>query len=425
VEQVFFPLDEKMELQPGSLTPLQQSHLAHFATVVSFERAAKFLMQHHGVCVSASTSRRQTEALGACAEVVQNKEAKAVLQQGNFSSEKDVIAEKIGKKVISSDGSYISLRGKVYAEVKTAVIGEVHENKRHIKQRPDQEVRMTNITYFSRMVPSETFTELAAGEVARRGFFQSKQVGAVSDGAEWIQRFIDAYRADTVRILDFYHAAEYVSTIAELVRDAGTTLPESWLAEQLHELKHQGPKKVLEEVHHLLKDHSHIEELAKSVNYLQKREKMMHYPLFQQQGWPIGSGSVESANTCVVQWRLKGPGMHWEPRNVNPMLALRTGECNDQWNETRSQAFRQRLETRLSSRFTRQEERSNELKQKVNEGILHLLFLFSLSKTKTSEIPVSSSQADLAPPSPCISEAKSTCRPAPSHPWRRYPCAKK
>ena len=301
----------------------------------------------------------------------------------------------------------------------------MHENKRRIKRCPDQEVKMTNITYFSRMVPSETFTELAAGEVARRGFFQSKQVGAVSDGAEWIQHFIDAYRADTVRILDFYHAAEYVSTIAELVRDAGTTLPESWLAEQLHELKHQGPKKVLEEVHHLLKDHPHIEEIAKSVNYLQKREKMMHYPLFQQQGWPIGSGSVESANTCVVQSRLKGSGMHWEPRNVNPMLALRTGECNDRWNETRNQAFRQRLLTQKASRFARQKKRYDELKQKVEKSILHLLFLSSLCKPKIIEATVIPCQEEIAPPSPCISEAKSTCRPAPSHPWRRYPRAKK
>jgi len=30
----FFPLDEKLELQPGSLTPRQLSHLAHFASVV-------------------------------------------------------------------------------------------------------------------------------------------------------------------------------------------------------------------------------------------------------------------------------------------------------------------------------------------------------------------------------------------------------
>jgi len=50
---------------------------------------------------------------------------------------------------------YISLRGKVYAEVRQQDIGEVHENKRRIKRRPIKEVRMTNITYFSRMVSSE------------------------------------------------------------------------------------------------------------------------------------------------------------------------------------------------------------------------------------------------------------------------------
>jgi hypothetical protein len=425
VEQVFFPLDEKLELQPGSLTPLQMSHLTHFATVVSFERAAKFLMQHHGVSVSASTSRRQTEALGVSAEAVQDEQAESVLMQSSCVSEKGSSREKTMKQVISSDGSYISLRGKVYAEVKTAVIGEVHENKRRLTYRPEQEVKVTNITYFSRMAHSERFTELATGEIDRRGFFQSKLVCAVSDGAEWIQHCIDAHRPDAVRILDFYHAAEYISDIAELVRNAGTALPESWLAEQLHELKHQGPKKVLEEVHRLLKDHTHIDELKKSVNYLQKREKMMQYPLFQQQGWPIGSGSVESANTCVVQSRLKGPGMHWEPRNVNPMLVLRTGECNDRWNETRNQAFRRRLKTRLSSRFAHQEERYNELKQKVEKSILHLLFLSSLYKPKITKIPVSSTQSDLDPISPYISKAKNTCRPAQSHPWRRYPCAKK
>lgn len=31
---------------------------------------------------------------------------------------------------------------------------------------------------------------------------------AVTDGAEWIQKFIDHHRFDAVRILDFPHAAE-------------------------------------------------------------------------------------------------------------------------------------------------------------------------------------------------------------------------
>ncbi len=363
--------------------------------------------------------------MGASAEAVQNEQASDREKQEKSSSGKEALTAKNMKQVVSSDGSYISLRGKVFAEVKTAVVGEVQENTKRSSQRPEQEVKMTNITYFSRMTDAQTFTELASGEIARRGFLQAKQVGAVSDGAEWIQHFFDAYREDAVRILDFYHARQYISDIATCIRDAGTVLPGSWLDDQLHELKHFGPKKVLEEINCLLRDHPYIEELKQAAHYLQKREKMMQYPLFRDKGWPIGSGSVESANTHVVQSRMDGPGMHWEPRNVNPMLALRTGECNDRWDETRKQAFRHRLQTRLSTRLSRQQKRYEQLRQKVEKDILRLIFLGSLYKPKTASIPSIPCNSESVPLSTYIPETKNTCLPAPSHPWRRYSLAKK
>src|SRR5262249_30749213 len=75
----FFPLDEKLQLQPSSLTPLQLDHLVNFSTFQSFEKATRMLLQHHGVQASASTTRRQTEDIGVSAELVQNEEAKAKL----------------------------------------------------------------------------------------------------------------------------------------------------------------------------------------------------------------------------------------------------------------------------------------------------------------------------------------------------------
>ena len=39
------------------------------------------------------------------------------------------------------------------------------------------------------------------------------------------------------------------------------------------------------------------------VNYLHKRKPLMDYPSYQQQGWPIGSGSVERSHKFVVQAR--------------------------------------------------------------------------------------------------------------------------
>src|SRR4029434_215935 len=62
------------------------------------------------------------------------------------------------------------------------------------------------------------------------------------------------------------------------------------------------------------------------------------YGVFQAEGWPIGSGMVESANKVVVEARLKGAGMHWSRASVNPLLALRNAVCNARWAETWQQS---------------------------------------------------------------------------------------
>jgi len=95
------------------------------------------LHQHHGVQVSASTSRRQTEALGACAEAVQNEQARATVVQKDTPPKREAASKEAVKQVMSSDGSYISLRGKVWAEVKTVLIGEGQENTCPAKARPE------------------------------------------------------------------------------------------------------------------------------------------------------------------------------------------------------------------------------------------------------------------------------------------------
>jgi hypothetical protein len=74
-------------------------------------------------------------------------------------------------------------------------------------------------------------------------------------------------------------------------------------------------------------------ELGEALTYLEKRMAMMNYPEYQRQGWPIGSGSVESGNKVVVEARLKGPGMHWAPSHVNLLLSLRNAICSDRWEE--------------------------------------------------------------------------------------------
>ena len=73
--------------------------------------------------------------------------------------------------------------------------------------------------------------------------------------------------------------------------------------------------------------------ITRSLEYLEKRQAQLQYAAFAAQGYPRGSGSVESANKLVVEARLKGAGMRWARPHVNPVVALRTVACSDRWAE--------------------------------------------------------------------------------------------
>jgi hypothetical protein len=58
----------------------------------------------------------------------------------------------------------------------------------------------------SRMSDAETFADLAEVEMRRRGVSRAQEICAVTDGADWLQGFLDLHCPDAVRILDFPHA---------------------------------------------------------------------------------------------------------------------------------------------------------------------------------------------------------------------------
>jgi hypothetical protein len=219
-----------------------------------------------------------------------------------------------------------------WAEVKTLALGVIGEPVSQEKQgewvAPTRE-----LSYFSRLADADTFGRLALVETQRRGTESAGEVAAVTDGAEWVQGLIDWHRPDAVRVLDFPHAAQRLAPIAQAVWGAHSEAATQWVAAQTTRLKEQGPADLLTAIAALVEAHPEAEGLAEHVGYLQKRAAQMQYPAYRALGLPIGSGPVESANKLVVEARLKGAGMHWERRHVDPMLALRNAVCNDRWAE--------------------------------------------------------------------------------------------
>jgi hypothetical protein len=189
------------------------------------------------------------------------------------------------------------------------------------------------LSYFSRKVSAQEFQRLALVEIQRRKVEKAGAVTAVMDGADWEQGFVDFHCPHAIRILDFAHAAQHLNEIGECLHGEHTPESQTGLKEHAHRLKHDGPDALLQELEELQKQSPQSEVLASNLAYLKKRKQQIQYPTFQAQGWPIGSGIVESGNKLVVQARLKGAGMHWAEANVNPMLALRNILCSGRWRE--------------------------------------------------------------------------------------------
>jgi hypothetical protein len=73
-----------------------------------------------------------------------------------------------------------------------------------------------------------------------------------------------------------------------------------------HVLKQRGPRPLLRMSKRLPTELTERAGVREHLGYLCKREGLMQYPQFQHQGWPIGSGMVESANKLVVEARRVG-----------------------------------------------------------------------------------------------------------------------
>jgi hypothetical protein len=395
----FSPLDEALALLPGSLTPCQQDHLVHLASWMPFAQATKMLERLLGVQVSEPTVRRHTEEAGARLEAVQTAQA--------YSSEPEApLKQRATRHVISADGSYVPLLDGEWAEVRTVAIGEVHEEER---ADGGSEVHVRQLSYFSRLTDAATFADLAEVELRRRGVRQAKAVCAVTDGADWLQGFIDLHCPEAVRILDFPHAAEHISLLLQAIQQAGVNVPSDLLGRVLHQLKHRGPRLLLRLLERLPSQVVEREGVREQMGYLCKRAPLMQYPAYRQQSWPIGSGMVESANKVVVQARLKGAGMHWHRRHINPLLALRNAVCNERWEEAWQAIVTERQHRQ---QVHRHQQATRRWQQMMASLLLLLLQVHPLSPKPAPKLLLPTTPAATLP---------GTSRPSAHHPWKRLP----
>ena len=162
---------------------------------------------------------------------------------------------------------------------------------------------------------------------AQVGMDQAQRWVGVSDGGAGIEDWLRANfpRVEAV-ILDFYHAAEYLSEWAKVWHPDDESHAGRVAAEWCHRLKHEGGEVVLAELRGIdVSSRSGAVREAHRVVlvYFGNQVHRMDYPSYRAKGWLIGSGPVESACKQVVGQRLKGSGMRWGEGGADAVGHLR------------------------------------------------------------------------------------------------------
>ena len=254
------------------------------------------------------------------------------------------------------------------------------------------------------------------------GLLDAELVLSPNDGADWIQGNLDLLVPEAVRILDEPHAAEHLATIAALVCSEETAAAKRWTTTQRQRLKAEPPAGVLAELARCQAQGPRPNSpagpngeppanlLTREVAYFQKRAGQIQYAAFRAQGYPIGSGIVESGHKVVIGARFKGAGQHWAPAHLNPLLVLRTISCNGRWGETWSQVWHQRETATAQRRGAAQaQRRANRYAAAAGP-----------EPEMASGAAPPTQPAAPRPPSPELSRpAVNPRRPATNHPWRR------
>jgi hypothetical protein len=138
-------------------------------------------------------------------------------------------------------------------------------------------------------------------------------------------------------IVDYYHASQRLTTMAEALFGAGREAS-TWAAKMRKLLKKpNGPFRVLHSAAALRARYRMSTSAQKAFqtayNYLRERTKHMRYAKFRAQGLPIGSGVTEAACKTVFTQRLKLSGMRWSNAGAQTVLNLRVILLSGVWDD--------------------------------------------------------------------------------------------
>jgi len=180
----------------------------------------------------------------------------------------------------------------------------------------------------AQITDSETFRPLVTQVYHQAHGPQASEVVVLADGAHWIWNLVADLLPHAVQILDFSHVKHYLWEAAKLIYGADAAFVRPWVKEREDLLFADNVEQVIT---HLQRFVDLAPDLAPIIHYFHQNQERMRYGTYQQRGYFIGSGAIESAGKQLMASRIKGAGMRWNVPDLNALLTLRCVFLEHSW----------------------------------------------------------------------------------------------
>jgi hypothetical protein len=232
------------------------------------------------------------------------------------------------RKGLSMDGGKMHIRDEGWKEFKVGTVYDVQtraEYDTEIGEWVDQ-AHGINMAYVGVLGSKDEFAPAFWALAVERAIPQAADVSVTADGADWIWNLTADYFPDSVQIVDWYHAGQHLAQAAQALHPDDEAAAQRWNKQRRKDL-------YLGAIHHITTPLDNAG-LSSHTQYFHTHKRRMQYQEFREQGYPIGSGTVESG---IKQFkvRLTGPGMRWSRPAAERMLVIRaavmTGNFDHLW----------------------------------------------------------------------------------------------
>jgi hypothetical protein len=302
----------------------------------SYEEASKLLNKYIEIKMAPATIKDICETIGSKLFEEEKEEAE-YLYENQHKVIKDIPEDqKKGRLYIEADGSFISIRNEGWKEVK---LGEVFKDTKIINAGKERHI-IVEKDYTAVVGSAEEFKKFLWACAVRNGLEEVKEVVVLGDGAKWVWNIAKELFPEAIFILDYYHFSEHVNDCANVIYPEDEVNKKRWSNDIIDGFMNGQIETTLNKINPQdYEDEKVSKKVAELKEYLGNNKDKLDYSRYRDKGYFIGSGAVESAHKCVIQRRLKQPGMRWGRQGAQAMACLRTAYKSNKWNKVTDIVF--------------------------------------------------------------------------------------